>query len=48
MLNKDVKEAAQLWIDNVKSKLTVEKVAEIASGKQVQVDDGAGEHREVC
>jgi NitT/TauT family transport system substrate-binding protein len=36
MLNKDVKEAAQLWIDNVKSKLTVEKVAEIASGKQVK------------
>jgi NitT/TauT family transport system substrate-binding protein len=36
MLNKDVKEAAQLWIDNVKSKLTVEKVAEIAAGKQVR------------
>jgi NitT/TauT family transport system substrate-binding protein len=36
MLNKDVKEAAQLWIDNVKSKLTVEKVAEIAAGKQVK------------
>jgi NitT/TauT family transport system substrate-binding protein len=36
MLNKDVKEAAQLWIDNVKSKLPVEKVADIASGKQVK------------
>lgn len=36
MLNKDVKEASQAWIDNVKSKLTVEKVAEIASGKQVR------------
>ena len=36
MLNKDVKEACQLWIDNVKSKLTAEKVAEIASGKQVK------------
>ena len=36
MLNKDVKEAAQYWIDNVKSKLTVEKVAEIAAGKQVK------------
>jgi NitT/TauT family transport system substrate-binding protein len=36
MLNKDVKEASQLWIENVKSKLTVEKVAEIASGKQVK------------
>ena len=36
MLNKDVKPAAQYWIDNVKSKLTVEKVAEIASGKQVK------------
>jgi NitT/TauT family transport system substrate-binding protein len=36
MLNKDVKEAAQLWIDNVKSKLPVEKVAEIASGRQVK------------
>jgi len=36
MLNKDVKEASQAWIDNVKSKLTVEKVAEIASGGQVK------------
>ena len=36
MLNKDVKPAAQYWIDNVKSKLTVEKVAEIAAGKQVK------------
>ncbi len=36
MLNKDVKEASQFWIQNVKSKLTVEKVAEIASGKQVR------------
>ena len=34
MLNKDVKQAAQYWIDDVKSKLTVEKVAEIASGKR--------------
>ena len=36
MLNKDVKPAAQYWIDNVKSKMTVEKVAEIASGKDVR------------
>jgi NitT/TauT family transport system substrate-binding protein len=36
MLNKDVKPAAQYWIDNVKSKLSVEKVAEIASGPQVK------------
>ena len=36
MLQKDVKEASQLWIDTGKSKLTVEKVAEIASGKQVR------------
>jgi ABC-type nitrate/sulfonate/bicarbonate transport system substrate-binding protein len=36
MLNKDVKEAAELWIANVKSKLTVEKVAAIAAGKQVK------------
>jgi NitT/TauT family transport system substrate-binding protein len=36
MLGKDVKEASQAWIDNVKSKLTVEKVAEIASGGQVK------------
>lgn len=36
MLGKDVKEASQLWIDNVKSKMTVEKVAEIASGKRVK------------
>lgn len=36
MLNKDVRPAAQYWIDNVKSKMPVEKVAEIASGKQVK------------
>jgi NitT/TauT family transport system substrate-binding protein len=36
MLNKDVKPAAQYWIDNAKSKLTVDKVAEIASGKEVK------------
>ena len=36
MLNKDVKPAAQYWIDDVKSKMTVEKVAEIASGKDVK------------
>jgi NitT/TauT family transport system substrate-binding protein len=36
MLNKDVKPAAQYWIDNVKSKLSVERVAEIASGKEVR------------
>src|SRR5712691_9463388 len=35
MLNKDVKPAAQYWIDDVKSKMPVDKVAEIASGKQV-------------
>ena len=36
MLDRDVKDAAQYWIDNVKSKMTVEKVAEIAAGKQVK------------
>ena len=36
MLNKDVKQASQYWIDNVKSKMTVEKVAQIASGPQVK------------
>lgn len=36
MLNKDVKPAARYWIDNVKSKLTVEQVAAIASGPQVK------------
>jgi NitT/TauT family transport system substrate-binding protein len=36
MLKADVKPAAQYWIDNVKSKLSVEKVAEIASGKDVK------------
>jgi len=36
MLNEDVKPAAQYWIDDVKSKLTVEKVAAIASGKDVK------------
>ncbi|MFM9847744.1 MAG: ABC transporter substrate-binding protein [Hyphomicrobiaceae bacterium] len=36
MLNKDLKSAAQYWADDVKSKLPVEKVAEIASGPQVK------------
>jgi NitT/TauT family transport system substrate-binding protein len=36
MLNRDVKPAAQYWIDDVKSKLAVDKVAEIASGKDVR------------
>ncbi len=36
MLNKDVKEASQSWLDSQKSKLTLERVAEIASGKQVR------------
>ena len=36
MLNKDVRPAAQYWIENVKSKMTVDKVAEIAAGKQVR------------
>jgi NitT/TauT family transport system substrate-binding protein len=35
-LNKDVTQAAQYWIDDVKSKLPVEKVAQIASGTQVK------------
>jgi NitT/TauT family transport system substrate-binding protein len=36
MLAKDVKVASQYWIDNVKSKMTVEKVAEVATGPQVK------------
>ncbi len=36
MLKADVRPASQYWIDNVKSKLTVERVAEIASGKEVK------------
>jgi NitT/TauT family transport system substrate-binding protein len=36
MLNKDLKSAAQYWADDVKSKLPVEKVAQIASGSQVK------------
>jgi NitT/TauT family transport system substrate-binding protein len=36
MLKADVRPASQYWIDNVKSKLTVEKVAAIASGKDVK------------
>ena len=36
MLGKDVKVASQYWIDDVKSKMTVEKVAEVATGPQVK------------
>jgi NitT/TauT family transport system substrate-binding protein len=35
-LNRDVRPAAQYWIDNVKFKMGVEKVAGIASGPQVK------------
>ena len=36
MLGRDVKVASQYWIDDVKSKMTVEKVAEVATGPQVK------------
>jgi len=36
MLGKDVKVASQYWIDDVKSKMTVEMVAEVATGPQVK------------
>jgi NitT/TauT family transport system substrate-binding protein len=36
MLNADVKPAAQHWIDSSKSKLPLEKVAEMAAGSQVK------------
>ena len=36
MLNKDVRPASQYWIDNTRSKLSLDKVAGIASGKQVR------------
>ena len=36
MLDANLKEAAQLWIDDVKSKLPVDKVAAIAAGTQVR------------
>lgn len=36
MLGKDVREASQAWIDNVKSKMPVEKVAAIASRSDVR------------
>jgi NitT/TauT family transport system substrate-binding protein len=36
MLQKDVGPAAQYWIDDVKSRLGLEKVTQIAAGKQVK------------
>jgi NitT/TauT family transport system substrate-binding protein len=36
MLKADVRPASQYWIDNVKSKMTPDKVAEIAAGSQVK------------
>jgi NitT/TauT family transport system substrate-binding protein len=35
-LNQDVRPASQYWIDNVKSKMSVDKAAEIAGGQQVK------------
>ena len=36
MLGKDVKLASQYWIEDVKAKMTVDKVAEVATGAQVK------------
>jgi NitT/TauT family transport system substrate-binding protein len=36
MLNKDVRPAAQYWIEDIKSKMTLDRVAAIASGPQVK------------
>ncbi len=36
MLGKDVKVASQYWIEDVKAKMTVDKVAEVATGPQVK------------
>jgi NitT/TauT family transport system substrate-binding protein len=36
LLNEDVRPAAQYWIDNVKSKIPVDQVAAVASGKDVR------------
>jgi len=36
MLGTEVKVASQYWLDDVKSKMTVEKVAEVATGPQVK------------
>ncbi|HET6926385.1 MAG TPA: ABC transporter substrate-binding protein [Hyphomicrobiaceae bacterium] len=36
MLGKDVKVASQYWVEDVKAKMTVEKVAEVATGAQVK------------
>jgi NitT/TauT family transport system substrate-binding protein len=36
MLQKDVRPAAQYWIDDVKSRLSLDKVTEIAAGPQVK------------
>ena len=36
MLNKDVKPAAQYWIDDVKSKMTLDEVAAGAAGAGVR------------
>jgi NitT/TauT family transport system substrate-binding protein len=36
MLNKDVRPASQYWIDNTRSKMTVDQVAAIAAGKEVR------------
>jgi len=36
MLGKDVRVASQYWVEDVKAKMTVEKVAEVATGAQVK------------
>ena len=47
MLNKDVKPAAQYWIDNVKSKTDRREGRRDRLRQAGEMDDGAGEHDEI-
>ena len=47
IVDKDRKKAAAYWIEDVKSRLPLDKVTAVVSGPQVKLDHGAGEHHEV-
>ena len=48
IVDKDRKKAAGFWIEDVKSRLPLDKVTAVVSGPQVRWTMTAAEHHEVC
>ncbi|MEJ0071418.1 MAG: ABC transporter substrate-binding protein [Pseudomonadota bacterium] len=47
-LNKDIRTAGSYWLDEAKSKLSLDEVAAIVSGPQGRMDNGAEKHHGLC